>query len=111
MTTENILFTSIRLDELEELIYNSVKRLFLNYNQHKQIEEQKIYTVNEACEFLSITKQTLYKLVRERNIPCYKRGKRLYFMRDELIGWIRHGKKKTIKELEEEAHTYIKQQS
>lgn len=50
-----------------------------------------------------IGKATIYTLVRERKIPCYKSGKKLYFFEDELLEWISKGKKKTLQEIESEA--------
>jgi hypothetical protein len=39
---------------------------------------------------------TIYALVRNRLLPCYKNGKKLYFFEDELLDWISKGKKKTF---------------
>ena len=63
--------------------------------------------IDDACKILGKAKPTVYALVRERKIPCYKNGKKLYFFENELISWIESGKKKTILEIEEEANVWI----
>ncbi|HEX7870575.1 MAG TPA: helix-turn-helix domain-containing protein [Chryseobacterium sp.] len=64
--------------------------------------------INEVSALIGKAKATIYTLVRERKIPCYKSGKKLYFFEDEILEWISSGKKKTIKEIEKDAHLYIK---
>ncbi len=59
--------------------------------------------ISEASRIIGKAKPTIYTLVRERKIPCYKSGKKLYFFEDELLEWISKGKKKTLQEIEFEA--------
>ncbi len=59
--------------------------------------------IDRACEIIGKAKPTVYTLVRTRQIPCYKSGKKLYFFEDELLEWIRNGKRKTMVEIEAEA--------
>lgn len=43
----------------------------------------------EASEYLSISQSYLYKLTRQKLIPCHKpTGKYLYFFRRELEEWV-----------------------
>lgn len=63
--------------------------------------------IDDASKLLGKSKQTVYKLVHQRMIPCYKNGKKLYFFEDELLSWIEDGKRKTMLEIQEEAETYI----
>lgn len=41
-------------------------------------------------------KPTIYSLVRQGLIPCYKSGQKLYFYEDELLEWIASDRKKNI---------------
>lgn len=59
--------------------------------------------IEEASKIIGKAKPTIYALVRQRVIPCYKNGKKLYFFEDELLEWISKGKKKTLQEIEQEA--------
>ena len=53
---------------------NSVERIF--------------YTFQEAQEFLGVSHQTLYKLMKE-GLPSHKIGKKRVFLKDDLIQWIK----------------------
>ena len=58
--------------------------------------------IDEACKIIQKAKSTIYALVRKGLLPCYKRGKKLFFFEDELIAWISEGKRKTIDGIREE---------
>jgi hypothetical protein len=51
---------------------------------------------------------TIYALVRNRQLPCYKNGKKLYFFEDELLHWISKDKKKTLLEINAEVEADYK---
>ncbi len=43
----------------------------------------------DAVEKLTLkTKSTIYKLSRTKQIPSYKRGKKLYFIKEEVEDWL-----------------------
>ena len=68
-------------------------------------DNEELFTVIKAAEFLNLSVATLYGKVCRKEIPVNKRGKRLYFYKAELADWIKSGRKKTIDELQEEAQT------
>jgi excisionase family DNA binding protein len=45
-------------------------------------------TFQEAQDFLGVSHQTLYKLMKE-GVPSHKIGKKRVFLKDELLQWIR----------------------
>jgi len=45
--------------------------------------------------------------VHNRKIPCYKRGQRLYFSREEINNWLSIGRIKTMDEIAKEADDYL----
>jgi excisionase family DNA binding protein len=50
---------------------------------------QRIFlTFQEAQDFLGISHQTLYKLMRQ-GLPSHKIGKKRVFLKEELIQWIK----------------------
>ena len=63
--------------------------------------------IEEACRIISKAKPTIYTLARKGLIPCYKRGKKLFFFEDELLEWITKGKRKTLDELKGELESQI----
>jgi len=65
-----------------------------------------ILDVKQAAEFLRLKITTLYEKTSEKTIPHFKKGKKLYFKRDELQAWVLDGKVKTNDEIESQAATY-----
>jgi len=61
-------------------------------------KQSEIMDVKETCRFLSLSFPGIYCLTSNRKIPHYKRGKKLYFKRSELIQWLSEGKKMTVNE-------------
>ena len=50
-------------------------------------------------QITGLAKPSLCSLISSREIPSYKKGKRLYFKRKELEEWIVSGKRKTVQEI------------
>lgn len=64
--------------------------------------------INEASRFLGLSKSALYKMTCSREIPHYKRGKRLYFDKSELAKWVMRNKILSQDEIEKQAEEYIR---
>jgi excisionase family DNA binding protein len=52
---------------------------------------REVYTTKQACEYLQITKLTLYKLIREKRVKCNKLGKDYRFLKSDLDKLVRGG--------------------
>lgn len=89
---------SEKLDTIERLLTE----------QRKPVEQQDdLLTIDQAAEFLTLSKPTLYSKVSRRELPFMKRGKRLYFSKDELMGYLKAGRRKTNAELVDEAGSFL----
>lgn len=66
-----------------------------------------IIRTSEAAELLGISKSTLYKWSMMRIIPHMKKGKLLFFRREELEAWLQDSRVKTQEEIEEQAATEL----
>lgn len=86
---------------------DNIERLLSSQNNSSDSIDHPL-TIEEACEYLKLKKGTIYQKVREKTIPHSKKGSRLYFSKQELVNWIKEGRKKTINEIKDEASTYIK---
>lgn len=51
--------------------------------------------IDEAAIIIMKSKPTIYRLVNQGILPSYKKGKKLYFYKDELLAWIENGRKAT----------------
>jgi excisionase family DNA binding protein len=56
----------------------------------KSYEQDKALTTEAACEFLSISRQTLYKLVKAKKIPGRKLGDNYRFLKSDLIRYFKN---------------------
>ena len=65
-----------------------------------------LLTIEETSEFLHVKKQTLYSYVSKGLIPNHKKAGRLYFLKNELIDWIKSGNKRVF-DVEAEAKKII----
>ena len=50
----------------------------------------KALTTEDACQFLSISRQTLYKLVKAKKIPGRKVGDNYRFLKSDLIRYFKN---------------------
>lgn len=67
-----------------------------------------LLTVQQAAEFLSLSVPTIYAKISNKELPCMKRSKRVYFSREDLLSYLRAGRKRTIAEIEAGANNVLK---
>ncbi len=103
--------TAIRFEDLPNVVsdilekVNSIDRQLRAAGDVPVRTEDGLLTISGAGELLKLSKNTIYKLVQKRALPYSKKGKRLYFVKHELLDWVKTGKKKTEVELQVEAET------
>lgn len=107
-------FTFEQLPNAVEQIYNKLlglEALLLTMSGDLQPKPEvaDIIAIKEAAELLSLSVSSVYGLVHKKVIPVCKRGKKLYFSKQELLDWIRDGRKKTAKEIDAEAEHHLLQ--
>ena len=62
-----------------------------NLIQESELESaDKALTTEDACQFLSISRQTLYKLVKSKKIPGRKVGDNYRFLKSDLIRYFKN---------------------
>ena len=77
-------------------------------NAGESAAPKEVLTLEEASEFLGVSKSQLYKLTRTAAIPHYKpNGKYIYFDRAELIEWVKQNPVRTRKQHELDAVRYV----
>ena len=52
-------------------------------------KDSQVLTTKQACEYLQITKLTLYKLIKEKKVRCNKLGKNYRFLKSDLENLVR----------------------
>jgi len=54
-----------------------------------RMENKEVMNLKEACEFLDFSRQTMYKMLKEKRIPASKVASQWKFIRSELIEWLK----------------------
>ncbi len=71
------------------------------------MEYRKVMSIHEVAKYLDISIGTIYKKTSTRQIPCIRKGKRLYFMKHDIDNWLMEGRQSTQKEIEIEAMNHL----
>jgi excisionase family DNA binding protein len=88
------------VSEMKNLLLEAVKKTV-------ETKKKKPIGINEACDLVNLAKPTVYALCQNRTIPCYRTtGGKLQFFEDELIEWVKTGRRKTQYEIRNEAKEY-----
>lgn len=100
---------NISMDDAEFILQFMVNLSALS----RRIAEQNILlkpvlNFEEACDYLSISASHLYKLTAQKDIPHYcPQGKKIYFDREEIEGWLLRNKQSSHDEIEQAARDYV----
>ena len=106
---ENLVFTQLSISEVRKLFRQELENFFATHKQSHTPENEAdtLFSVQEAANFLNLSVPTIYGYVQRQEIPVNKRSKRLYFSKKELTEWVKAGRRKTVSEIEAEAHSYL----
>lgn len=98
-----------QLPKAVSTILESLQRIenLLQQKNEPFLESDKPMTVKETAAFLNVSVSAIYKLTMTMEIPCNKKSKRIYFMRSDIIEWIKTGRRKTMSEIQAEADKYM----
>ncbi len=107
---KDIIITS--KDQLQNLLEQTVRKVLKEGSKPTPLPtrtspEEDILTIQQAMPILNLAKATIYTLTSKGKVPHFKKGKKLYFKRSELLRWIEDGKRKSKKEIEQEADDYL----
>ncbi len=104
---QNLLLTQISDEEIRQLFREELENFFAEKRfADEKSKSEEIGGIDLAIELTGLAKPTIYSLCSERRIPHSKQGKRLYFSSQELLEWIKNGKRKTQNEIAIEAENY-----
>ena len=52
-------------------------------------KDREVLTTKQVCDYLQITRLTLYKLIKEKKIRCNKLGKNYRFLKSDIDKLVR----------------------
>jgi excisionase family DNA binding protein len=91
-----------RLDRIESLVY-SIKDDQSERTDTKEADGE-LLTIDQAAAFLHLSKATIYSKCSRNELPYMKRGKRLYFLKVQLLEYVKAGQHETSQQLTDNAH-------
>ena len=83
-----------RLERLEDLLLERTM---------PQQPPSEFIDITEASRVLNLTVPSIYSMVSRGQLPSSKRGKKLYFSREELSAYVRAGRRLTNEEIKQQA--------
>lgn len=105
-----VTITQISPNELTDIIRATVAETVTNV-LHRQTSSRQptdeILSVDEAAAFLRLAKQTVYELNSKGELASMKKGKRLYFLRADLVNYLKSGRRKTNDETAKEVDRFL----
>ena len=93
-----------RLANIEKLLLE-IKQSYQNIVP--QVDPDEILTVQGAAEFLNLAVSTIYSLSWKGEIPAMKRSKRLYFLKVDLVNYLKKGRSKTPEEIRQATDDWL----
>lgn len=105
----------MKSDNPFEILNNRLDEIFLRLEeiQNSKVststmeESNEILTVKQAAEYLNLSIYSIYAKTSQKSIPHAKRGRHLYFFKDDLRNWLASAKSKTREEINQEAEDYL----
>ena len=99
----------LTVEELMKEIETCVNKCLQATGQNATIQEdsERVLTIKEAADYLSLALPTMYTMTSKKTIPFLKRGKRLYFLKKDLNKYLEEGRSKTRIEILQNADSAI----
>jgi len=85
----------------------NIERLLESKNVESLARSDELLTVKGAADLLSLSIPTVYSLISKGQLPVMKRSKRCYFLKDELLKYLKKGRKQTIDEINKQVDNYL----
>lgn len=107
---ENVILTQLSVPEIRQILRQELETFFVSKQEaaSKKEDTDQLLTIQQAGGLLSLSVPTLYGYVQRNEIPFCKRGKRLYFSKQDLTNWVKESRRKTLSETAEEAQQFTK---
>lgn len=91
---------TIEKEELENIVCRAVENAleqsgFVKSQEVHENTDEFIMKVPQLCKYLKMKISTLYQLTHKNEIPFNKKGKTLYFRKDEIDKWVSEGRQLT----------------
>ena len=98
---DKTILISLPIEEFQNLIIDCVNSCLLNTKVEQTSKEDSdgLLSVKEAADFLGLTVPTIYTKSSRGELPVMKRSKRLYFSKNDLMEYVKAGRRKSNDEI------------
>lgn len=93
-------------DAISQLILK-VEALDYWVKNNSNRKEEAVLSIDQAAEFLNLSKPTIYSKVSKNEIPFIKKSKRLYFIKEELFDYLNTGRNTTAKDVDNDVENFL----
>lgn len=101
----------LQREELENVIHDQVRKAMAENKplptQNSIPAPEELLTVEQTAQFLNLKKSTIYTMVSRGELTSLKRSKRIYFLREDLVNYLKAGRRKTQADIQAEAKDYL----
>ncbi len=100
------IITEFSEQEFTEIIHKA----FINVDertQHQRRPDKRFYPLSWVVEYTGIPKNSIYQMTSKRRIPHVRRGRRLFFDKDQINKWLEEGSVKTKAEILAESEDFL----
>ena len=112
---KNISLTQMSVPEFRNIIRQEIERAQTDNtgipDRQRQPEGKEILGVEGAADFLGLKRSAVYQKTHAGTIPYFKKGKKLYFRRSELLDWLESGRQKTVDQEMDDMDFYLNKQN
>lgn len=86
--------------------YKAIQERLDHIEWLQQMAVKPVIDIKEAAAFTGFTVPYLYRLTSKREIPFYKKNRKVLFKKSDLVDWLCEVRIMTESELESRAATY-----
>ena len=86
-----------------------LKSLIESQHQNIKVEYgEQVLNVDECAAFLSLSKATIYSKISKGDLPTIKKAKRCYFLKSDLIEYLKKDRVSTNDKIKDEIDQFFK---
>ncbi len=91
-----------------KIFAHEIVRTYVKQMPNSSPEEKDITDFEGMLDITGYSSSTGYAKTASGVIPHFKKGRKLFFRKSELLKWIESGKRKTTQDIDELAEQYLK---
>lgn len=100
-------YNRLTITDMEEITLQDLSDKLDRITEITLIGTKTVLDLEEAALFTGFSTGHLYRLTSGKQIPHFKKSRKLYFKKSELEDWMLEKKILTIDEIQSKASTYV----